>query len=259
MTGSRFHHRSTTQAPPSKPSGRQGRRPGALVVATLVTLLMASPALPVLRTGTSGPDELIGTKGTDHITGAEGPDILVGKAGNDTYSFADNWGTDFLVEKPGEGTDTLNFRGVHTGGINVQLLREWHAAFPSLFPRATGQGGAITLSTDLGVAVIEKVIGGQGDGDLIIGGGGPNTLMPGGGANDALQDYAGWNDGPGNSPEIPASNDTYKGFAGNTGATRISDWGAAMSWTCAPSRPRTSTSVGAISTPTGPMRVSRLS
>jgi hypothetical protein len=225
MRVSRFPRPITPFAHSLMERSRLRWRPGALVVALLVGLLVTSPALSALRLGTSGPDKLLGTKGTDHLTGDEGNDILVGKAGNDTYFFADGWGTDFLVEKPGEGTDTLNFRGVHTGGISVLLLREWHALNPVLFPRATGPGGAITLSTDAGVAVIEKVIGGQGDVDSIIGGGEPNTLMPGGGTNDRLSDYGGWNDGPAGAPEIPASNDTYKGFADNTGTDVVQDWG----------------------------------
>jgi len=73
------------------------------------------------------------------------------------------------------------------------------------------------------VAVIEKVIGGQGEGDGITCGGGPHTFMPGGGVDDLLQDYGGWNDGPAGMPEIPASNDTYKGFADNTGTVTILD------------------------------------
>jgi hypothetical protein len=224
MTSSRFHRRITMLAHRSARPKRLSWRPGAILVALLIGLLVASPALSALRLGTSGPDTLLGTKGNDHLTGDEGNDILIGKAGNDTYFFADGWGTDFLVEKPGEGSDTLNFHGVASGRVTVSAIRDWAAVNP-IYTVASGPGGTITFKTDAGVAAIEKVIGGQGNGEIINTGGGPNTLMPGGGTDDRLTDYGGWNDGPAGSPEIPASNDTYKGFADNTGTVTIVDWG----------------------------------
>jgi Ca2+-binding RTX toxin-like protein len=91
--------------------------------ALLIALLLPSPTLAVLLIGTKNGDTLTGTTGNDHITGAEGDDTLRGKAGNDTYFFADTWGSDTFIEKPGEGTDTLNFRGVRSGPITVYLVR----------------------------------------------------------------------------------------------------------------------------------------
>jgi len=184
---------------------------------------VASPALSALRLGTKNAETLTGTARNDHLTGAEGNDLLQGLAGNDTYFFADNWGTDELVEKPGEGTDTLNFRGVRTGGIVVHLVPEWDPFFVSM--DADGPGGAIDFSTAAGQATIEKVIGGQGDGDVIETGSGPHTLQPGGGAGDDLYDDGGYNDGPGGLPELPASNDIFKGFGDNTGTDVVIDFG----------------------------------
>jgi hypothetical protein len=194
-------------------------------LALLAALLFAGPALAVLLTGTRNGETLTGTTGNDHITGAGGDDTLEGRAGNDTYFFADNWGNDTLVEKSAEGIDTLNFRGVTTGTVTVRIVRQWRAVSPG-YTSATGPSGSIAF-TGAGNAVIEKVIGGQGQGvsDHIETGGGAHTLMPGGGAHDSLKDYAGWNDGAGGNPEIPASNDTYKGFAHNTGFIQVQDWG----------------------------------
>src|SRR5829696_1499007 len=152
----------------------------------MVTLLVASPALTALRVGTRNAETLTGTSGNDHLTGAEGNDLLQGLAGNDTYFFADNWGIDELVEKPGEGTDTLNFRGVRTGSVDIHLVREWDPTFLTMY--VDGPGGDIDVSTAVGQATIEKVIGGQGDGDLVVTGSGPHTLQPGGGAFDELRD-----------------------------------------------------------------------
>jgi hypothetical protein len=191
-------------------------------LAVLVALLLAGPTLSALRIGTKNAEDLIGTTGNDHITGAEGNDVLKGLAGNDTYFFADTWGNDTLVEKPAQGTDTLNFRGVRTGAVTVLIIRQWRGANPTN-TSASGPGGTIAF-TSADNAAIEKVIGGQGDGDSIYTGGGPHTVQPGGGANDVLTDYAGWNGALG-LPEIPASNDTYKGFANNTGTDVVEDWG----------------------------------
>jgi hypothetical protein len=224
MTSSRFHRRITMLAHRSARPKRLPWRPGAILVALLVGLLVTSPALSALRLGTKNAETLTGTSGNDHITGAEGNDTLIGKAGNDTYFFADNWGADTLIEKPGEGIDTLNFRGVKNG-VGVYNIREWHDKIPA-YPYASASGAdEISFTSAAGVAVIEKVIGGQGDDDGITGGGGPNTFMPGGGVNDLLQDYGGYNDGAAGMPEIPTSNDTYKGFADNTGTVTILDWG----------------------------------
>jgi hypothetical protein len=90
---------------------------------------------------------------------------------------------------------------------------------------AEGPGGSIDFSTSAGQAEIEQVIGGQADNDIIATGPGPHTLQPGGGATDVLTDYAGWNDGTGGYPELPVSNDRYKGFADNTGGDYVYDWG----------------------------------
>ncbi len=219
----------------------------APTLALMAVLLVVGPALSALRIGTNGSETLTGTKGNDHITGAGGDDMLKGLAGNDTYFFASGWGADTLIEKPGQGTDTLNFRGVTGNGLFVGVVREWTA---SVFFAVWGPGSeSITFSNAGGIAQIERVIGGRGDGDDIYGGGGAHTLMPGGGAGDNLTDYGGWNDGPAGRPEIPASNDTYKGFADNTGTVLVQDWGAPTWWTCALSPPMTSTSVVGTSTP----------
>jgi hypothetical protein len=225
MISSRLHRRITMLTHRLARPNRLLWRPEAILIALLVGLLVASPALSALRVGTKNAETLTGTSGNDHITGAEGNDTLIGKAGNDTYFFADNWGADTLIEKPGEGIDTLNFRGVKNGPVGVYNIREWHEKIPA-YPYASGPGAdEISFTSAAGVAVIEKVIGGQGDEDGITGGGGPNTFMPGGGFNDLLQDYGGYNDGPAGMPEIPTSNDTYKGFADNTGTVTILDWG----------------------------------
>ena len=223
MTVFRFPRSITPYAHSTSERSRFRTRSGALVVAVLLALLVASPTLSALRLGTKDAETLTGTKGKDQLTGAAGNDVLKGLAGNDTYFFADNWGNDELVEKPGEGTDTLNFRGVRTSGIVVHLVREWDPTFFGM--DAEGPGGTIDFSTAVGQATIEKVIGGQGDGDAIETGSGPHILQPGGGALDELFDDGGYSDGPGGNPDVPVSNDIFKGFGDNTGTDLVFDFG----------------------------------
>jgi hypothetical protein len=199
-------------------------------LALLAALLVVSSALAGVRIGTSGNDILTGTAGVDQLTGKGGDDVLKGLAGNDTYFFADNFsntgsgGFDTLVETSKGGIDTVNFRGVRSGAVFVIVVREWATEG---FNYATGPGGRVSFSyTNTGTTAqsyVENAVGGA-LGDSLFGGGGPNVLQPGGGDYDVLRDYGGWKD-EGGFPDIPASNDTYKGFAHNTGSDEISDWG----------------------------------
>jgi hypothetical protein len=200
----------------------------APALALTVALLLAGPALSAVRVGTNGNDTLVGTTKNDKITGKGGNDVLQGKAGNDTYVFADNWGTDTLVEKPGEGIDTVDFHAVTTGPVSVGLVPEWVDVDP-LFNRGSGPNGEVRFAYEVNgqtiQSIVENAIGGQGDGDNIAGGGGKNILQPGGGAVDVLLDAGGRDDGPDGNPEIPVSNDVYKGFASNTGTDIVQDFG----------------------------------
>jgi len=208
-------------------------RSAVAVVAIVGALVLAgAPALAALRMGTDNPEVLVGTHGKDQLTGLGGGDLLKGLAGNDTYYFADGWGNDTIEEKarykvagkqvPG-GTDTLSFKGVSGGGgVTVYLIPQWGPGFSD----ASGPGGETVA---LGASVVENVVGEQVAGDVIAGGAGKNTLQPGGGSvqSDALADFGGWNDGAGGNPELPASDDTYKGFGQNSGTITVGDYGGA--------------------------------
>jgi hypothetical protein len=201
-----------------------------VLLALAVALPAAGPSLSALRIGTDNGETLAGTDGNDQLTGNGGGDILKGRAGNDTYYFDDNFSTpgqDLVVERPGEGTDAINFRAVNTNRVVVNLVREW-AGIEAY--NATGPGGEVRFTYreadgTLIKSFIEKVVGSRGSGDIIQTGGRSHTLMPGGGADDDLVDLGGWDDGPGGKPEIPASDDLFKGFADNTGTDFVSDFG----------------------------------
>jgi hypothetical protein len=200
----------------------------APALALFAVLLIAGPAFAKVVNGTNGDDMLIGTKRKDQITGGGGQDLLKGKGGNDTYFFADNWGNDTLVETAKGGIDTLDFQGVSSDKVTVNLTPEWVSVSPSN-NSASGPGGEVLLAYEANgqtvQSIVENVIGGTGDGDSINGGRGKNVLQPGGGESDLLLDFGGHDDGEGELPPIPVSNDIYKGFESNSGIDQIFDYG----------------------------------
>ncbi len=209
---------------------RRVRSAVAVVAIARALVLAGAPALAALRMGTDNPEVLVGTHGKDQLTGLGGGDLLKGLAGNDTYYFADGWGNDTIEEKarykvagkqvPG-GTDTLSFKGVSGGGVEVLLVPQWGPGFNT----ASGPGGEAVA---LGASVVENVVGSQSPANDAIGGGvGKNSLQPGGGGSDTLGDYGGWKDGADGHPGLPVSDDTYKGFGQNTGDVYVLDWGGA--------------------------------
>ena len=105
--------------------------------------------------GGAGVDTLSGGAGHDFLDGGTGGDQLSGNAGDDTYRFADNWGTDSVVECPARAW-TPSTSATETTGVRFQR-------------------GAVTLSaSDLagnGINVpgddVESLIGGSG-GDTFV-------------------------------------------------------------------------------------------
>ncbi len=215
-----------------------GRRALLLLVAMVGVLIVGGgTAFAALIVGTAGNDTLRGTTANDQITGLGGADTSSGSAGNDVYYFDDGWGQDTVDEPatqkvrvkrngkwvlktvPG-GSDTLNFSQM-SAFVDVRLMPQWG----SLFHRAISGGDRVNLGTSR----VENVTGGT-VGDLIETGSGRNTLQPGGGALDQLFDYGGWTDAGGN-PDLPVSNNVFKGFESNNGTDRVHDFeGTADTW-----------------------------
>jgi hypothetical protein len=74
--------------------------------------------------GEEGSDTLRGGAGRDDILGGPGNDDLEGGAGDDNYLFAGSeyLGHDRIFEAVGNGTDTLDFRGISGGtGLTIDL------------------------------------------------------------------------------------------------------------------------------------------
>jgi hypothetical protein len=171
-----------------------------------------------------GPDYIKGLAGNDKISGVRGDDTTDGGGGSDTYSYREGYGTDTLIDSGGSA-DHLNFSAVAsttTYGVNVHLTPEIgvnYAYGPTSAERITPSGSS---------TVIEKVTGSSAY-DYINTSQAANTLKPGPGTGGAyLRDYAG---GCGSivnscSTPIPASSDTYTGFAaGGYGTVAIEDFG----------------------------------
>jgi hypothetical protein len=180
--------------------------------------------------GTNNSETLVGTNANDHITGAGGNDTLKGLARNDVYHFDGGFGVDTLTETafvkmggkkvPG-GIDTLSF-SQHSTALIIQVIPQWGAS------RNRVDAPGTTDSVDLGTSPVERVVGGSGS-DGISGGSAKNTYEGGPGSSaDTLRDHGG-DDGSGVGsvalPDLPVSNDTYKGFTSSTGFDAVFDHG----------------------------------
>jgi Ca2+-binding RTX toxin-like protein len=77
-------------------------------------------ALDNVLTGNSGDNVLSGGAGNDRLEGGAGADRLIGGTGNDTY-VVDSL-SDMVIEKPGEGIDTVESAVAYTLGANIDNL-----------------------------------------------------------------------------------------------------------------------------------------
>ena len=236
MTTSLGHRHSPNFTPPPRRRPHLPWRRGVLMAPTLAlmaALLVAGPALSALRIGTAGNDTLVGTNSADQFTGRAGNDLMRGLAGNDIYYFDDGFGNDTIEElatykvggkkKPG-GVDTLSFAKFNNGPTFIWLISQWQQLFYNRV--VCGNGCGVTL----GASVIENVTAGSypGESDQIYAGAEKNTLQPGGGTQDVMYDYGGFKPvGSDSRVALPASDDTYKGFAGHGGTVWITDFGGA--------------------------------
>jgi beta-glucanase (GH16 family) len=134
-------------------------------------------------TGTSGADTLTGTPLDDTLNGGGGIDYLSGGAGNDTYLIGSD--ADKVIEKPGEGTDTVVTAASYVLPANVENLTLNGSGRAGGFGNTLnnviiGNGAANQLQ---GYAGADTINGGGGD-DTIIGGPGDDSLTGGAGADN---------------------------------------------------------------------------
>jgi len=144
-----------------------------------VTTTLASTIDDLTLTGTAdinGTDNtrnntITGNSGSNVLNGMAGSDTLIGGAGNDTY-VVDNIG-DVVVEKAGEGTDTVQSGVSYTLSDNVENLV------------LTGSANTAGTGNEL-----DNVITGNTGSNVLSGGAGNDTLS-GGAGNDVLDGGSG--------------------------------------------------------------------
>ena len=135
---------------------------------------------PGVIAGTSAREALNGTSGADTLRGSGG-DTMSGGAGDDTYEV--NSPADIVVERPGEGVDTVTtWIDGYTLPDNVENLV------------LTGTGWNTITGNALANRIIgndaPNVINGRGGNDLLTGGGGNDTfVIARGEGNDTITDF----------------------------------------------------------------------
>jgi Ca2+-binding RTX toxin-like protein len=139
----------------------------------------ATPPVGGGNNGTSGHDTLTGTNGNDTFT-ANGGDTMSGGKGDDTYFITST--SDVVIEKAGEGTDTVSTGLSHTLSDNVENLM------------LTGNAWSIGTGNALNNRIIgneaPNTLDGKGGNDMLTGGAGNDTfVIAKGQGNDIITDF----------------------------------------------------------------------
>jgi Ca2+-binding RTX toxin-like protein len=126
--------------------------------------------------GENGRDSLYGASGNDLLDGGGSDDVLAGGAGDDTYVV--NTSGDKVIEKAGEGTDTVRSVVSFTLGANLENL----VLTGTGAVRGIGNSGDNTLTGN----GADNILGGGAGNDVLDGGAGNDTLTGGEGADTYL-------------------------------------------------------------------------
>ncbi len=123
--------------------------------------------------GGGGADLLLGLGGDDILDGGPGADTMIGGTGHDLYQL--NHPGDVVVERPGEGTDTIH------GAMATVTLPD------SVEALVLGTGAVTGIGNMLGNLIFGNAaanrLEGRGGGNILEGRGGNDTLVGGTGAD----------------------------------------------------------------------------
>ena len=166
-------------------------------------------SLDNVLTGNSGVNTLTGGAGNDRLDGKAGADKLFGGMGNDIYIVDST--ADLVIEKAGEGTDTVMSAVSFALGDNVENLIL--SATPNIITKATDKIVVNFMFNNM------MAINGMGNGldNNLTGNSAANTLT-GGAGNDILDGGAGNDTLDGGS-----GNDTYL-FGRGSGQDKVDDF-----------------------------------
>lgn len=142
--------------------------------------------------GNSLPNRITGNAGNDTLNGSGGSDLLTGGTGNDTYFVGGATAneSDSLIERSGEGTDTLDFSMQTTAvvlnlsSISIQTVhsnRDLKLNSAITFENVTGGSGNDTITGNS----LNNLLKGGGGHDILIGLSG-NDHLQGGAGRDLL-------------------------------------------------------------------------
>ncbi|HEX2827759.1 MAG TPA: FG-GAP-like repeat-containing protein [Burkholderiales bacterium] len=168
-------------------------RPGAVMTFSNGGLLGIAYGTTIENAiGTSAADHLIGNAAGNRLDGNGGADILEGLGGDDTYIVQS--GTPEIIERAGEGTDTVLSKIDYTLGANVEnLTLEAPASFGGVYAiNGTGNDSANVI---IGNAAANTLRGLGGD-DVIDGGAGIDTMIGGAGNDTYIVTDADGSNGP---------------------------------------------------------------
>lgn len=158
----------------------------------------------LLRYTMQGNDTVVGSQFDDYLFGGTGVDIMLGGLGNDSYEI-DNIG-DVVIEKAGEGIDTVRSYADFTIGQNIESL--------ILVGDKAAKGYGNDADNYIQGNDYANVLAGGAGNDYLAGAGGNDTIY-GGDGNDVIHAGYGEYSGVAEADRVSVGNNSLFGGNGN--------------------------------------------